>query len=203
MVSIAEFDGRECEATDLQSDGYWSQIVRLCSDPRRRSEPGIPGLYRHGLAMFVLYEDAGLTIPDIADMFRVNKGRVSRLIRQTRESLQGLASDRNDFIGRLRELAATRQDAPFREITDAEWRRLARLLTTDRRRPGQQPVDSRQCLNGILWRLHHGRGWRKMPPQYGRWKTVWRRWSEWCESGVWRRIAELLPTRDLPGAAID
>lgn len=30
--------------------------------------------------------------------------------------------------------------------------------------------------------------WCALPERYGRWKTVHRRFSRWCDTGVWERV---------------
>jgi len=47
-------------------------------------------------------------------------------------------------------------------------------------------------VNGCLWVLRSGAHWCDLPERYGRWKTVHRRFSRWCHSGVWERVFDTL-----------
>jgi transposase len=51
-------------------------------------------------------------------------------------------------------------------------------------------------LQGILFVLHTGIGWEHLPQElgFGCGMTAWRRLRAWKETGVWKRLHELLPT---------
>ena len=43
--------------------------------------------------------------------------------------------------------------------------------------------------------LHHqrcGAPWRDVPPKYGSWNTIYRRFRRWSEAGVWETVAVTL-----------
>ena len=40
--------------------------------------------------------------------------------------------------------------------------------------------------------MRTGAPWRDLPPEYGKWNTVYRRFNRWKKSGVWERILEKL-----------
>ena len=46
------------------------------------------------------------------------------------------------------------------DLSEAEWRILEELLPESRRKPGRPPENSRDVINGILWRLRTGAAWR-------------------------------------------
>nr|WP_323055433.1 transposase [Brucella intermedia] len=50
--------------------------------------------------------------------------------------------------------------------------------------PGDQLV-----INGILWRFRCGTPWRDVPPKYGNWNTIYRRFRRWSEAGVWEAVS--------------
>ncbi|QMV28429.1 transposase [Brucella sp. BO3] len=39
-------------------------------------------------------------------------------------------------------------------------------------------------INGILWGLCCGTPWRDVPPKYGNWNIIYRRFRRWREAGV-------------------
>src|SRR5438309_512355 len=53
-----------------------------------------------------------------------------------------------------------------RILADDQWERIAPLLPEHRASPkgGRPWADDRKCLEGILWLLRTGSGWRDMPP---------------------------------------
>jgi transposase len=80
------------------------------------------------------------------------------------------------------------------DLTEAEWRVLKVLLPIDaeNRGPGRPPEQSRYIINGILWRLRCDAPWRDVPPKYGSWNTIYRRFRRWSEAGVWEMVAVAL-----------
>lgn len=53
---------------------------------------------------------------------------------------------------------------------------------------GCSGTDNRMFVNGCLWVLRSGGHWKDLPARYGKWKTVHRRFSRWCDAGVWEKI---------------
>ena len=82
------------------------------------------------------------------------------------------------------------------DLTEAEWRILSVLLPVERekgrRGRGRPPQDSRNVVNGILWRLRTGAPWRDVPEKYGNWNTIYRRFLRWSKSGIWESVATAL-----------
>ena len=80
------------------------------------------------------------------------------------------------------------------DLTEAEWRILKDLLPIERknRGRGRPPEQNRSIVNGILWRLRCGAPWRDVPPNYGSWNTIYRRFRRWSEAGVWEIVAVTL-----------
>jgi transposase len=79
------------------------------------------------------------------------------------------------------------------DLTDAEFALIQPLLQISApAKTGRPRSDDRALLNGILWRLDNGAKWRAVPPEYGAWPTVYLRFRQWTEAGVWQRIIEIL-----------
>jgi Putative transposase of IS4/5 family (DUF4096) len=78
-------------------------------------------------------------------------------------------------------------------LTEAEWRRVAPLLPSQKPTRGRPRHDHRTVLGGILWVVRARASWRAMPPEYGKWATAYRRYRLWCDTGLWQRILEALP----------
>jgi transposase len=82
------------------------------------------------------------------------------------------------------------------ELTNEQWAKLAPVL------PPQKPVkagrpanDHRRIINGILWILRSGAGWRDIPERYGSWSTVYSRFNRWQKKGIWQKILTRLQSR--------
>ena len=53
-------------------------------------------------------------------------------------------------------------------------------------------MDNRWFLEAVLWIGRTGGPWRDLPVQFGRWDTVYIRFSRWRRKGVWHRVAHTL-----------
>ena len=80
------------------------------------------------------------------------------------------------------------------DLSDTEWRVLKGLLPIDAasRGCGRPPEENRLIINGILWRLRCGTPRRDVPPRYGNWNTIYRRFRRWSEAGVWETVSVTL-----------
>ena len=54
-----------------------------------------------------------------------------------------------------------------RELTDAQWAKLAPLLPPQRPRMGRPPKDHRLIVEAIVWLDRTGAPWRDLPSQFG------------------------------------
>jgi transposase len=83
------------------------------------------------------------------------------------------------------------------ELSDAQWERIAPLLSGKISDPGRTGADNRLFLNGVLWVLRSGAHWRDLPERYGKWKSLHKRFTRWAKAGVWERVfASLIKDRD-------
>ena len=49
-------------------------------------------------------------------------------------------------------------------------------------------ADNRLFVHGVLWILRSGARWSDLPPRYGKYKTVHRRFGRWADKGVWEKV---------------
>ena len=90
------------------------------------------------------------------------------------------------------------------ELTDEQYERVKDLLPGRVTTPGVTAKDNRQFLNGVIWIFKTGAPWRDLPERYGHWKNVHRRFSRWCQSGVFSRVfKELSKDADMEFLFID
>jgi transposase len=86
-------------------------------------------------------------------------------------------------------------------LTDKQWKRLQKVIP--KRRPG--PVsDDRLFIDAVLYRAKTGCPWRDLPERFGPWKSVFNRFNNWSERGLWQQVFEQLRRDDDPvGSIID
>ncbi len=62
--------------------------------------------------------------------------------------------------------------------------------------PGREGVwggiakDNRVFINAVFWILRTGAPWRDLPPDYGDWKNMHRRFCRWRDKGIWETLLE-------------
>jgi len=81
------------------------------------------------------------------------------------------------------------------DLTDAQWALLAPLLPVAK--PGGRPreVDLREVVNGILYVLRTGAGWRYLPHDFPPHQTVYEYYSAWRQDGTWAAVHGALRER--------
>jgi transposase len=77
-------------------------------------------------------------------------------------------------------------------LSDAQWARLAPLLPGKEGDPGRSGEDNRLFVEAVLWLVRSGAPWRDLPPHFGKWGSVWKRFRRWAEKGVFERIFHAL-----------
>ncbi len=95
----------------------------------------------------------------------------------------------SNIVFEVKEMTAQRRY----ELSDNEWEQLKKYFPE--REAGQlgRPRSSdRQLLNGVLWVLRSGAAWRDVPERYGPWSTIYNRFVQWQESGLFAHILEEL-----------
>lgn len=57
-------------------------------------------------------------------------------------------------------------------------------------RYGPYPERLREQFEGVIWRFRTGSQWGEMPPEFGSWSTVYDRFAQWRNSGVFEALME-------------
>lgn len=80
------------------------------------------------------------------------------------------------------------------DLTETEWRVLKGLLPIgpENRGRGRRPEQNRSIINGIPVAASVRCPVRDVPPKYGSWNTIYRRFRRWSEAGVWETVAVTL-----------
>lgn len=94
----------------------------------------------------------------------------------------------------------------MQRISDADWERIREYFPEEHiceARPGRRPVPARQVLDAVLWILNTGAQWHMLPQCYPNYKTVHRRFQQWCEREILREILAQLANALRDAGAID
>lgn len=74
----------------------------------------------------------------------------------------------------------------FYSLTDRQFALIEPILRDEQDARGRKPkISDRQALEGALYVLRRGCGWRAMPAAFGHWMMVFMRYKRWVERGVW------------------
>lgn len=72
-------------------------------------------------------------------------------------------------------------------LTDRVWDIIEPLLPGTFRSRGVTAKDNRLFFEAVLWKVRVGAPWRDLPPGFGEWNSIFRRWTQ---AGVFDRIFE-------------
>ena len=78
------------------------------------------------------------------------------------------------------------------DISDTVWALIEPHTIGNRGTWGGNAQDTRLFINAVLWILRTGAPWRDLPPDYGNWNTVQRRFCRWRDKGIWEKMLEAM-----------
>ena len=73
-------------------------------------------------------------------------------------------------------------------LRDDQRERVEPLLHGKEGDRGRTGADNRLFVGAVLWMARTGAPWRDLPPAFGPWNSVFRRFSRWADKGVWQTI---------------
>jgi len=75
------------------------------------------------------------------------------------------------------------------DISDSLWKIIEpHTIGSTGTRGGANTKDTRQFINAVFWLLRTGAPYRDLPPSYGNWNNVNRRFCRWRDKGIWENI---------------
>lgn len=78
------------------------------------------------------------------------------------------------------------------DISDDFWSKIKEYLPGAKGSVGRPANDNRLFVNAVFWILRTGAPWRDLPPDYGDWKNVHRRFCRWRDRRIWEKLLEFL-----------
>jgi len=78
------------------------------------------------------------------------------------------------------------------DISDDVWNMISPHLPGQRGQRGKPSNDNRIFINAVFWILRTGAPWRDLPPSYGNWNSVAKRFRRWVKSGIWEILLEAI-----------
>ena len=89
------------------------------------------------------------------------------------------------------------------ELTDQQWVKIEPLLPGRQGDRGRTGADNRLFVGAVLYVAKTGIPRRDLPPRFGQWNSVWRRFDRWCAAGVWAKLAAVLGAGELEELHLD
>lgn len=76
------------------------------------------------------------------------------------------------------------------ELSDEEWVRILEKLKLLPAIHVGMPDRCRRFISASLWILRSGAQWRVLPSTFGKWNSVFKRYSRWCLNGSWEKLLD-------------
>src|SRR5947209_4096764 len=71
-------------------------------------------------------------------------------------------------------------------LTDSQWEKMQPFGVGKPGDPGRTGGDARLFVEAVLWIVRTGSPWRDLPPWFGKWNSVYKRFRDWVKAGVFR-----------------
>ena len=89
-------------------------------------------------------------------------------------------------------------------LTDAQWVRMEPYCLGKATDPGRSGANNRLFMEAVLWIARTDSPWRDLPALFGNWSTAYRRFRDWREADVFKRIFDAMSDEpDMEYAMVD
>ena len=78
------------------------------------------------------------------------------------------------------------------ELTPYQWEHIRAFLRTRSDLYFGNEDQCRRFVTATLWIARSGAPWRLLPPEYGHWNSVYKRYARWCDRGIWTAFLQHL-----------
>ena len=73
-------------------------------------------------------------------------------------------------------------------LNSYQWENIYNYLSEFKDIYVRNEKDCRRFVEGVFWMARSGAQWRLLPSDYGAWNTVYRRFADWADKGVWYKM---------------
>ena len=73
----------------------------------------------------------------------------------------------------------------MRNVRNDQWQKIRAFLEHCPKVYLGTEVNSRRFIEAVLWINRTGAPWRDLPPHYGNWNSIYKRFARWCDQGIW------------------
>src|SRR5216683_6672070 len=89
-------------------------------------------------------------------------------------------------------------------LSDAQWAKMQPHCLGKKSDPGRSGEDNRRFVEAVLWIARTGSPWRDLPPLFGPWNTVFKRYRDWVKADVFKRLFDAVSEEpDMEYAMVD
>ena len=79
-----------------------------------------------------------------------------------------------------------------KHLREDQWERISPSLPGKLGDVGVTAKDNQRFVEGVIWVGKNGGRWRSLPPEYGKWGSVHKRFKRWADKGIWQMIFNAL-----------
>lgn len=87
-------------------------------------------------------------------------------------------------------------------LSDQQWSLIEDIFPKPKAM-GRPPVDPRDMIDAIFWRLRTGSPWRDLPEEFGPWKTAYNHFDKWNSDGTLDQVQHRLLQNIVTDGGID
>jgi transposase len=89
-------------------------------------------------------------------------------------------------------------------LTDVQWEKMQPFCLGKASDPGRTGGDARLFTEAVLWIARTGSPWRDLPPSFGNWNSVFKRFRDWVKADVFKRMFDAVSDEpDMEYAMVD
>ena len=73
-------------------------------------------------------------------------------------------------------------------LPDNQWKKIYAFLLSCPSLYVRNETEARCFIEAVLFITRSGTQWRLLPPVYGKWNSVYKRFSRWCNQGIFTQM---------------
>ena len=73
-------------------------------------------------------------------------------------------------------------------LPDDQWEKIYSFLLSCSNIYVRNETETRRFVEAVLWVARSGAQWRLIPTVYGNWNSIYKRFSDWCDKGIFTQM---------------